>query len=757
MDPIPLWLRRLWDAWDLRALVLLSFTLQIILSIFGDRRKYISSMWINVLVWSAYLMADWVATVALGKLSDVQGSLEKSNSLWAIWAPLLLLHLGGPNSITAYSLEDNQLWLRHLLGLLVQISAAIYVILMSWKNSWFSFMSLPALVAGVIKYGERTWVLKAVSDDKYLHWRPFGSLRDKYSTEGHDYVRVLVVAYERLHLFMGYLVDGGLGLGPVDVYGGPGLGPVDNVDGGIGLGPVDVDGGPGLGPVDDVDGGIGIGPVDDDWGNMEDNILRDALEVKTGLMYDLLYTKAAVIYSKGGFIMRCISFGCTVIVLVGLTIQILHLKTKEEDDGHVKENWHEMDIAITVVLTVGAVALEIYAAIEIFSSNWIMLWLIKQGRGEWVIWLSQRFPWLFNREKKYWSQMMGQFDLLGYCLKHTEPDVQISPSRKLIRSVLGHNYEVKWDKSLHKTVYFVHPPVYNAILEYFHKPWIGSSISDSLIRELDGIWAIVGDPNMPGSFLFIVKWVHLATEICYHLELEWDAGHHFGSDPMTLWMENREASKALSDYMMYLLVMHPSLLPNVGSLFPLERDLSNPRRLAGDARDVNEACHYLLRHEEEYIIRMIAEHLKGKEKQKRWEIIKLIWLRMLQAAAHGPNGFTQKDGHFQKLRQGGELLTLIWFINPSQPPIQSPSDLPPPMRPSDDLPPPMRQPGDRRPPMPPPFQPPGNRRPARPPPGNLPPPMRQPDNRRPPRPPPGDWRPPMQSFSQDSQWMLENN
>ncbi|KAF7112715.1 hypothetical protein RHSIM_RhsimUnG0201000 [Rhododendron simsii] len=453
--------------------------------------------------------------------------------------------------------------------------------------------------------------------------------------------------------------------------------------------------------------------VDDDWGNMEDDILRDALEVKTGLT-------------------------------LGLTIQILHLKTKEEDDGHVEENWHEMDIAITVVLTVGAVALEIYAAIEIFSSNWIMLWLIKQGRGEWVIWLSQRFPWLFNREKKYWSQMMGQFDLLGYCLKHTKPDVQISPSRKLIRSVLGHNYEVKWDKSRHKTVYFVHPPVYNAILEYFHKPWIGSSISDSLIRELDQIWAIVGDTNKPGSFLFIIKRLHLATEICYRLEGEWDAGHHSGSDPTMLWMEDREASKALSDYMMYLLVMQPSLLPNVEPLFPLERDLNNPRRLAGDAGDMDGACHYLLSREGEY--RMIAEHLKGKEKPKRWEIIKLIWLRMLQAAAHGPSGFAHKDGHFQKLRQGGELLTLIWFISPSRQPMRPPGDLPPPMRPPDDLPPPMHKPGDRRPLRPPPFRSPSIQRPPRPLPGDLPPPMRPPDDlpppmqqlgdRRPPRPPP---------------------
>ncbi|KAG5563914.1 hypothetical protein RHGRI_000183 [Rhododendron griersonianum] len=147
----------------------------------------------------------WVATVALGKLSDVLGDREKINVLWALWAPLLLLHLGGPDSITAYSLEDNQLWLRHLLGLVVQLSVAIYVILMSWKNLWFSFMSLPALVAGVIKYSERTLVLMSVSHEIYLHRRPFGSLRDKFPTRGrHDYVRVLVVAHEHLNYVMAH-------------------------------------------------------------------------------------------------------------------------------------------------------------------------------------------------------------------------------------------------------------------------------------------------------------------------------------------------------------------------------------------------------------------------------------------------------------------------------------------------------------------------------------------------------------------------
>ncbi|KAF7154576.1 hypothetical protein RHSIM_Rhsim01G0021400 [Rhododendron simsii] len=617
--------------WDLRILVLLSFILQVILSIFGGRRKYISSRWINsVLVWSAYIMADWVATVALGKLSDAQDNHEKNNVLWAIWAPLLLLHLGGPDSITAYSLEDNQLWMRHLMGLAVQLFVAIYVILMSWKNSWFSFMTIPALIAGIIKYGERTWVLKSVSEDKYLHRIPLGDLRDKYPTDGHDYVRVLVVAHNHLRNFLNYLESEGCDLGVA--Y--------------------------------------------DLWVNMETNILWDALEVQMGLVFDLLYTKATVIYSKGAFIRRCISFGCTVTVLLGLIFQIVLLKTREDDE----ENWHEIDIAVTWVLAVGALALEIYAAIVIFSSNWGMLWLISQGKKEWVTWLSQRFPWLFNK-KKNWSQMMGQFDLLGYYIKLKEPDVQ-SSSRKIIRSLLG-----KWNRYQHKTAYpcitlarkhktacFVHPRVYNTILELSDRHY-DSRISDSLTCELNEIWKIVGYPGKD-AFLGLVKRVHLATEICYRLEMEWDAGGE--DDPSRInsssWKQNREVSKALSDYMMYIVIMHPSLLPNIGPLRVLEWDLRTPERLIGDARDINTACRNLLGREREELIELIdgsirpisriVRHLKGNEKAKRWEIIKLMWLRTLHTATRGDTGFDQINRHFQQLRRGGEFLTLIWLINP---------------------------------------------------------------------------------------------
>ncbi|KAK1577663.1 hypothetical protein Q3G72_023649 [Acer saccharum] len=155
-------------------MVLLSLTLQILLSILGNSRKNNRKLWIRVVVWSAYIGADSVATFALGILSsnitDMYGdnteSIDGNTQLTAIWAPFLRLHLGGPDSITAYALEDNELWLRHLLGLVVQTGMALYVFLMAWTGSSLSILSLTMFFPWLIKYGERTWVLRSARNEK---------------------------------------------------------------------------------------------------------------------------------------------------------------------------------------------------------------------------------------------------------------------------------------------------------------------------------------------------------------------------------------------------------------------------------------------------------------------------------------------------------------------------------------------------------------------------------------------------------------
>ncbi|MBA0729130.1 hypothetical protein Golax_022767 [Gossypium laxum] len=65
---------------------------------------------------------------------------KENSDLLAFWVPFFLLHLGGPDTITAFALEDNELWLRYFLGLSFQAGAIFYIFIKSLpnKNLWVS-------------------------------------------------------------------------------------------------------------------------------------------------------------------------------------------------------------------------------------------------------------------------------------------------------------------------------------------------------------------------------------------------------------------------------------------------------------------------------------------------------------------------------------------------------------------------------------------------------------------------------------------
>ncbi|KAE8812938.1 hypothetical protein D1007_10034 [Hordeum vulgare] len=159
---------KLINIWEIQPLVLLSFTLQIFLFFTGSLRQHSASMFLRLSIWAAYLGADFVAVYTLGLVSQHEDITikrnipEKTQSLAFFWAPFLLIHLGGQDTITAFAMEDNNLWLRHLLNLVVQAVLAIYVF---WKSIGGHSVELLVcgvflFVVGVIKYGERIWSLK---------------------------------------------------------------------------------------------------------------------------------------------------------------------------------------------------------------------------------------------------------------------------------------------------------------------------------------------------------------------------------------------------------------------------------------------------------------------------------------------------------------------------------------------------------------------------------------------------------------------
>ncbi|PNT01540.1 hypothetical protein POPTR_015G107300v4 [Populus trichocarpa] len=326
----------LWNNWEIRGMVLLSLLLQTILIIFGSRRKTTGRIWIRILVWSAYLSADMVATVALGNLARSQGdssgdSSEKANnSIQTFWAPFLLLHLGGPDTITAYSIEDNELWLRHLLGLGVQVGVAFYVFSRSWGSGILTFIAIPMFIVGIVKYAERTWVLRS-SCSKSLKNSTLSDFWDSYShtrisetrlqdLQGNYLLQAYIFSYISKFMMQDLVPD------ILSLIRSRGLISKNKADGAF-----------------------------------------KVVEVELGLIYDMLYTKAPLIYSRFGIILRSISFLLSITAFITFQVKI------------GKDAYSKTDIAITYLLFAAAVFLEFYAFLCLVLSDWTMIWLILKG------------------------------------------------------------------------------------------------------------------------------------------------------------------------------------------------------------------------------------------------------------------------------------------------------------------------------------------------------------------------------------------
>nr|AAD27549.1 unknown [Oryza sativa Indica Group] len=135
-----------WEEWQLRILVLGSLFLQCFLAFAAVHRRRSIPASLRFFIWLAYLGSDALAIYALATLfnrhkTDNQGGSHvlatlvspqgkgggDDTGLEVFWAPVLLLHLAGPDSITSYNIEDNELWRRHVLTVISQVKDG-------WKN-----------------------------------------------------------------------------------------------------------------------------------------------------------------------------------------------------------------------------------------------------------------------------------------------------------------------------------------------------------------------------------------------------------------------------------------------------------------------------------------------------------------------------------------------------------------------------------------------------------------------------------------------
>ncbi|CAJ1964158.1 unnamed protein product [Sphenostylis stenocarpa] len=168
VNPIPNFAKHVWSKWNIRGVILVSLSMQIFLIFVAPFRKRSRNAWLVLLLWFVYLAADVTANYCVGLISNKYGDKDSSidtvkDYLLAFWTPFLLMHLGGPDTITAFSVEDNELWLRHMLQLIVQVILTGYVFLLTLPKNTLWIPTALVFVAGVIKFAERTRSLQLAS------------------------------------------------------------------------------------------------------------------------------------------------------------------------------------------------------------------------------------------------------------------------------------------------------------------------------------------------------------------------------------------------------------------------------------------------------------------------------------------------------------------------------------------------------------------------------------------------------------------
>uniref|UniRef100_A0ACD6AS38 Uncharacterized protein n=1 Tax=Avena sativa TaxID=4498 RepID=A0ACD6AS38_AVESA len=102
-------------------------------------------------------------------------------------------------------MEDNNLWTRQLLNLVIQLSLALYVFWKSYDllDTQLMVVAVPIFIAGIIKYGERIWALKNGSRDSLdgaVNLPPMGDVLESCALRSAFASRGFLVGRKLYHL-----------------------------------------------------------------------------------------------------------------------------------------------------------------------------------------------------------------------------------------------------------------------------------------------------------------------------------------------------------------------------------------------------------------------------------------------------------------------------------------------------------------------------------------------------------------------------
>ncbi|KAL5231948.1 hypothetical protein ABZP36_030724 [Zizania latifolia] len=537
-------------SWFIRMVVLASLVSHLVLALLAGvrRRKAIGGRMFFLLL--AYKVGDWAATYALGSLS--LGSTSQEEQLVTFWGAFLLLHLGGPDNITAYSFEDNVLSGRQMIELTVQVMGAIIAIfknIVASNGGTMLWISLLLFFIGIAKYWERTLALKranlenlrsSINKEKKLREGRSRNVRRGCGCS-RDNEQALLAAHGLLYITKDAFVDHF--------------------------------------PGEDV--------LQKNEARRQHMFSRGwkemykVVDMELSLMYDILYTKAAMVHTWGGYLVRFISPHATAGALL--------LFWSDSKEG---QRW--VDILITYALLTTTVVLDVAWLLRAMASTWTYSFLNDRPRcwlhhaflcsGRWhllrrlVVSLDPLQLFLSKEPSSYrmWSGTIGQYNMFDECTDGSTTSTFGSMLKVLASLVVPEEswmeYQYHYSRGRDISTDHVKGVLFDQIWRELKKaypplpdkepakkkdqpkahpcppPPPPAPVNHAAINRRDLEEALNFDPAFQETVLI---W-HIATDMFLV-----DTHQYESSSP------NVQAIKALSNYMVFLVVVRPGMLPGL--------------------------------------------------------------------------------------------------------------------------------------------------------------------------------------------------
>ncbi|KAG7943562.1 hypothetical protein I3843_15G047200 [Carya illinoinensis] len=692
---IPERLRKTWEIYNIRGVILFSLLLQSILFLGAPMRKRTGNRLVILLIWSSYFLAEWAASFALGLITSHQSYKQgENNDLYAFWASFLMLHHGGPDTITAF--EENELWLRHFLSLISQAGFTFYVLLQTLPKNNLWLPTCLIFFAGIIKYVERTRSLYLVS---------WGTFRESMLTDpdpGPDYAKFMQSfsswKVARLPTTMSQTLDADIKQSKSAFYissqpRGKNLDDFEVVKYGyhffkIFKGLI-VD----LVSYKDLKESRGFF-----YGTTPEDVL-EVLEVELNFIYEILYTKVFVVHTLKGYFFRLLTFA-SILVSLGFFFFL-----------DCKNGLDNFDIRVTYTLLLGTWSLEAIAIFKLFFSDWTIKLLHERITNPTVLHIFTKYlrfrrsRWSPCKDKlpstelpgtetritsvllRRWSESVAGFNLITYCLRDLSTR---SYCCKVVIDCLGaKDFLDEWKYS---SKYPFTKNLWNFIFKELRTKSNEADQPENIktIRSARGAYVLqeLKTNKLRGEVVLfetlktdyienvtfdesLLLW-HIATELCYQVS---EVDHHEKVDDYPYY---KSISKLVSDYMLYLLVMKPTMMSAVAGIGDIRyRDTCADakrffRKMGLGPNMEKDACENLLAVNTEvkpvhvkgdrsksvlFDACMLAKELQKLE-EKKWEVISKVWVEMLSYASN----HRKADAHAQQVSRGGQLISLVWLL-----------------------------------------------------------------------------------------------